>query len=308
MNYLLKLTCLFIFSILIGCSSSSDTEEVMDKTFSTTLSTTSINFGNVEIDLSSEKSFTIQNTGTETISISNITVPTGFSVTPTNTTINSGSEKTFTVVFTPNQISNFNGNISITSNSNSSASIISLSGMGIASTSAKTYTNTIAPIMARSCSTTGCHTSNRPAAQLPLTTFEEVKNGFVVDDSWGEIASGRMPKAGVPSLTQEDKDHLQLWINTGYPTGELTAITYASKIAPIINQNCATSSCHDSSNPKGGLDLSNYLNTKNSFEATGSSSSIGRIESGNMPKNASMLSQANIDLLKTWIDTGFIEQ
>ena len=302
-----KITPLAFLSVLlmIGACSSSDSGEIATKTFTTELSETTLSFGNVEVTNTAEETFTVTNTGTEEISISNITTPEGFSVTPSSGSIAAGNSQTFTVAFTPTTISVFSGNMSITSNSTSTASIISVTGTGIASTSAKTYENTIAPIMAQSCSTTGCHSGANPAGQVALTNFTEVKNGFTIDDSWGEIQSGRMPKPGVPSLTQEDKDNLQLWINAGYPSGELVTVSYISNIAPLVNQSCATTNCHGGTRSPS---LTNYSEVKTAFEATGTNSSIGRIERGNMPKNSSKLEQANIDLLNTWIATGFIQQ
>ncbi|WP_152287235.1 choice-of-anchor D domain-containing protein [Flavicella marina] len=302
-----KYTTVFIAifgALLVSCSS--DNGEVETKTFTTQLSKTSINFGNVEVAEERKETFLVTNTGTQAITISNITAPTGFSVSPTSGTINSGDFINFTVTFIPNAIDIFNGNIVITSNSTSTANTISVSGTGSTiTTGVKTYENTIASIMNKSCSTTGCHSGQNPAGSVSLTNFDEVKNGFIVDDSWGEITSGRMPKAGVSPLTQDDKDNLETWINAGYPSGELKITSYVTDVAPLINQSCATTNCH------GGAQsptLSNYSQVKTAFEATGNLSSIGRIESGNMPKNSANLAQSNIDLLKTWINTGFIEQ
>ena len=82
-------------------------------------------------------------------------------------------------------------------------------------------------------------------------------------------------------------------------------ISYINDVAPLVNQSCATTNCHGGTRSPS---LTNYSEVKTAFEATGASSSIGRIESGNMPKNSSKLAQANIDLLNTWIETGFIQQ
>ena len=297
-------TLLALITLIFCACSSSSSEDLETKTFTTLLSQTSLGFGNVEVAQTMNKNFTVTNTGTEEITISNITTPQGFTINTTSGSIVSGASKTFTVSFTPTTISTYNGNLSITSNSTSTATIINVTGTGIASTSAKTYENTIAPIMAQSCSTTGCHSGNNPAGQVALTNFTEVKNGFIIDDSWGEIVSGRMPKAGVPSLTQDDKDNLQLWINTGYPSGELVSVTYTSNIAPLINQSCATTNCHGGSRSPS---LTNYSEVKTAFEATGANSSIGRIERGNMPKNSSKLADEKINLIKTWIETGFLQ-
>lgn len=303
--FMKKFTPLVFLSVLLiisGCSSS-DSGEIATKTFTTELSETTLSFGNVEVTNTAKETFAVTNTGTEEISISNITTPEGFTVTPSSGSITAGNSKTFTVAFTPTTLTVFSGNMSITSNSTSTASAISVTGTGIASTSAKTYENTIAPIMAQSCSTTGCHSGANPAGKVALTNFTEVKNGFTIDDSWGEIQSGRMPKAGVPSLTQEDKDNLQLWINAGYPSGLLTPANYINDIAPIISQNCSTSACHDNDSPKGNLSLTSYALVKTSLQGSGWT----RIENGTMPKNGS-LTVSEIAIIKNWIDNDFVQQ
>ena len=302
MKYFKTYAVLFLVTVLPSCTSS-DTDETEPKTFTTEFSTTSLDFGNVNTSNTLEKNFSITNTGSETIIISNITTPNAYSIVPTNTSISSGDEQNFTIHFTPLSDISYNGIISITSNSNSSASTINVIGTGVIS--AKTYTNTIAPIIAQSCATTACHDTNNPAAQLSMTSFTEVKNGFIVDDSWGEIQSGSMPKPGVPSLTQDDKDNLQLWINSGFPSGELATTSYINHIAPIINQSCATTACHDGSRFPN---LTSYAKVKTAFEATGNSSAIFRIEAGTMPKDSDDLPLAQIDLIKAWIETGFIQQ
>ncbi len=85
-----------------------------------------------------------------------------------------------------------------------------------------------------------------------------------------------------------------------------SSITYTSDIQPLIASSCATTGCHNT-NSNTSLDLTSYAEIKAAFQQTGASSAIGRIESGDMPRGAPMLSDTNINNLKTWINNDFIE-
>lgn len=84
-------------------------------------------------------------------------------------------------------------------------------------------------------------------------------------------------------------------------------ITYTNTIKDIITQGCATSGCHNSITKQSGLDLALFEVVKTSFQATGSNSAIGRIESGDMPRSASRFSTSTVNIIKEWIDADFPE-
>lgn len=115
-------------------------------TFSTTnnsssaiisLSTSSINFGSVQVGTtSSQQPFTITNTGTSNLSISNITLPNGFNlVNGQSVILNPQSSFTFYVTFSPTSAISYNGQLTVVSNATSGNNIINLSGNGINNTS-----------------------------------------------------------------------------------------------------------------------------------------------------------------------------
>ncbi|WP_139958204.1 hypothetical protein [Flavicella sediminum] len=79
-------------------------------------------------------------------------------------------------------------------------------------------------------------------------------------------------------------------------------ISYTNTIEAIITPGCASSNCHGGTqNPE----LTSYELVKSAFQSTGGSSALGRIESGNMPKNASAFSSSTINTIKEWIATDF---
>src|SRR5687768_2107948 len=93
-------------------------------------------------------------------------------------------------------------------------------------------------------------------------------------------------------------------------------ITYDDHIAPILRQRC--SSCHGPTTKKADLDVTTYLTlmqggaSGGSIEPSDASSSylfalVNREAEPYMPLNADKLPDAEIDLLKRWIDGGALE-
>ncbi len=82
-------------------------------------------------------------------------------------------------------------------------------------------------------------------------------------------------------------------------------VTYSNTIERMITEGCSNTNCHGGG--KSPL-LTNYEQIKTAFEATGTWSALGRIESGNMPKNGSPFSQTSIDKIKEWIANGYLEE
>lgn len=108
----------------------------------------SYNFGSVYWGINSDKVFTISNTGTANLAISNIQVSgTGYSIIGTYTaTLAAGASTTLTVRFTPNMVGALSGTLSITSNDNTTANgsgtyLINLTGTGIANNTASISEN-----------------------------------------------------------------------------------------------------------------------------------------------------------------------
>ena len=293
------------FMVFSGCSSSGGDaidEPMNNDTFLISLSETTLDFGDVSTSSNDSKSFTINNTGTGSISISGITSNSNFSVSPSSATIAAGANKSFTITFSPNAIKEFTQTVSVTSNATNGSGTISLSGYGVD----PFYVSTIAPIVAQSCATTACHSTTGNAGGIKMTSFLESKAAFVDDKAWDAIEAGRMPREG--SLTQTQKDNLLKWIESDYTDGVVAAkANYTTDIAPIINQSCATAACHDNDQPRKGLDLSTFDKVKTAFGSNGNAWS--RVNSTNNPMPASgKLAQSKIDLIKNWIDNGFIQQ
>ena len=96
---------------------------------------TSINFGNDVVGTILSQVLIIKNTGTATLTISQITATgSGFSVSgfslPLN--VNAGQQTTVTVAFLPTSVATVSGNVSVVSNAPTSPTSVALTGTGIA--------------------------------------------------------------------------------------------------------------------------------------------------------------------------------
>jgi len=101
------------------------------------VSPTSINFGNAVVGTNLSQILIIKNTGTATLTISQVTATgSGFSISGFSLPLNvsAGQQTTITVAFLPTVVGSTSGNISIVSNAPTSLSSVSLSGTGIAAT------------------------------------------------------------------------------------------------------------------------------------------------------------------------------
>jgi hypothetical protein len=102
------------------------------------VSSTPLNFGNTVVGSTLSQALIITNTGTATLSITQVTetgsaffTVSGFSL-PLN--VNAGQQTTITVAFLPTSVGAASGNISIVSNAPTSPTSVGLSGTGIAAT------------------------------------------------------------------------------------------------------------------------------------------------------------------------------
>jgi hypothetical protein len=98
---------------------------------------TSVNFGNDVVGINLSQALIIKNTGTATLTISQVTsTGSAFSVNgfsgPISVAV--GQQTTITVVFLPQVVGGASGSISIASNASTSPTSVSLSGTGIAAT------------------------------------------------------------------------------------------------------------------------------------------------------------------------------
>ena len=190
------------------------TGSALPDTFTTSLSSTSLSFGDITINTTKTEDFTIMNTGNQNIDVTNITAPDGFTLSATTATITPSNSITITVTFSPTEVKSYSGTINITSNSTSPENSLTVSGNGVAVVSSPTYTLNIAPIINGNC--ISCH-GNPPTNNAPmsLTTYSNVKDAVENRGLIGRVKNGSMPKNGTP-LTAEQIQLIKDWRDAGY--------------------------------------------------------------------------------------------
>lgn len=91
--------------------------------------------------------------------------------------------------------------------------------------------------------------------------------------------------------------------DTSEPNCSTDNITYTNTVADIFNDNCATSGCHVSGAPQGGL--SSYDEASNfTFENLMISALRRDGNASEMPKNGDKLDDCTIDKIEAWLGAG----
>jgi len=91
-----------------------------------------LNFGNVEVGQSNTKTFTISNTGNQSMYVSTIDFPSNvYSANWNSGTINGNSSQTVTITFQPTNAQSYNGNVNVISDAQTGNNTISISGQGV---------------------------------------------------------------------------------------------------------------------------------------------------------------------------------
>lgn len=93
--------------------------------------------------------------------------------------------------------------------------------------------------------------------------------------------------------------------NPTNPGGPVSKTTYTKDVQNIISSSCATTNCHDSTNPTAGLSLTNYTQIKNAAE---NGNLIGRMNSASNPMPPTgRLPQSTRTIIDQWKADGFLE-
>lgn len=103
----------------------------------------------------------------------------------------------------------------------------------------------------------------------------------------------------------DKEDQLYPQGNTGGSGCDTTGMTYATDIAPILNQSCALAGCHDATTKSFGHDLSSY---QGSVTAANSNRLLGAINHSAgfnpMPKGLAKLDDCSISKITAWVNAG----
>ncbi len=96
----------------------------------------SLAFGNVEVGKNATKTLTIANTGNTDLTVSSLTLPTGFSATFNGTIAANTGTQLITITFAPTSAIIYSGNVTVNANQTSGLNTMVLSGTGIVTTTA----------------------------------------------------------------------------------------------------------------------------------------------------------------------------
>jgi len=98
-----------------------------------------LSYGNVIVGSTLTKTLTISNSGTSSLTISSITLPTGYSGQYSGV-INAGQSVNVVITFSPTSATSYNGNLTVVSNAGSGVSTISVSGAGTSNSGVGVFT------------------------------------------------------------------------------------------------------------------------------------------------------------------------
>ncbi len=136
------------------------------------------------------------------------------------------------------------------------------------------FQNDILPLLVSSCSTTGCHDKQTGKNDVVLVDYNSVmKTGGINPDNPGSSKiyevivtnDERMPPPPSAAWPKAQADMLYTWIAQGAINNQCsgdsagcdtTNVTFKGDVRPIFQKFCY--GCHNSANPSGNIDLTNW--------------------------------------------------
>ncbi len=178
------------------------------------------------------------------------------------------------------------------------------------------FQNTIGPLIASSCTTTGCHDAITKASGVDLTTYTNIlkyvnagnANGSKLYSVMARTDGERMPPAPLSPMSANQLTQVKTWINQGAKNNfcsscDTTTYTYALAVQPLMATNCV--GCHSTASAGGGIDLSSYAQVKVYATNGRLFGSINHTPGYSaMPKNQAQMPACQIIQIKKWIDAG----
>ncbi len=180
------------------------------------------------------------------------------------------------------------------------------------------FQNTILPILVSNCAMSGCHDAGSASEGIVLTDYVQII-------STGSIAPGNagnsdlfdaitednpdkiMPPPGGSSLSEEEINSIQIWINQGAKNNscascDTSVYTFSAGVWPIVESNCQ--GCHTTSNAGNNYHQFNNWNDV-VMDSTAFWNSIVQLNGMSlMPKNTSGLNDCQQTIIRKWLDAG----
>src|SRR6266478_8041951 len=168
---ILVLVVSFLLSIAISGTGVADTPQL-------TASPASLSFGNVTVGSSAMQTVTLTNTGSSSVSISQVNVPAGFLTSGLAVTLGAGQTATFSVVFAPTSAGSVTGNSNVVSNASSPVTIPLAGTGGQPNLSVTPSTVSFGNVVVGTASTQSLTLTNSGTANLTVTQATVTGNGF----------------------------------------------------------------------------------------------------------------------------------
>ncbi len=179
------------------------------------------------------------------------------------------------------------------------------------------FNKDIAPLLSTYCAMSGCHDAATHKEGVDLSVYSKVMSTGGVNPGSPTSSklytvtlksdpNDRMPPAPSSALTSEQIAMLNKWISQGARNNycydcDSTAFKFTANILPIINNNCT--GCHNSTNPSGGITLTNYTDINAMVVANKLQNTTAWTGVKNMPPSKKLPS-CKIDNITKWIANG----
>lgn len=188
------------------------------------------------------------------------------------------------------------------------------------------FAQDVLPILVSNCAFSGCHNAASAEDGVILESYETViqtadVEPFNLNDS--EIyevlvdndLDDRMPPDPTPALSQAQINTIATWILQGglnldcdENIGECDTdeVSFSAFVKPLLETHCQ--GCHSGPTPSGGVDLTTHSNIQvyaNNGKLHGSIAHQPGFEA--MPQGGEQLDDCTIEKIKSWIDTGALD-
>ncbi len=183
------------------------------------------------------------------------------------------------------------------------------------------YESDVQPVLQSYCARSGCHSVATHSGDYKFNNYTNIISKGIVAGKASVSAvylsmldniSNKMPKAGYPTLSQNQIVAIRKWINQGATnsincaaTCDTTKFKYAADIKPILNTYCT--GCHDGASAQGGVEFGTYVLLKDQID-NNVDIFMGSIthEPGYsfMPKYADIMKNCEIKKIQKWIAAG----
>jgi len=179
------------------------------------------------------------------------------------------------------------------------------------------FQNDIRPYLNSTCALSSCHDATTGKEGIVLNDYASVMKtgginlqnpaGSAIYRVLGKSGEDRMPPSPAQAWSSDQSAALLSWIKQGAlnnacadTTCDTTNVTFTGSVAPILQKYC--DGCHNSSNPLGGIDLTNSHQLA-LLDVNGSLLGAIRQKPGYipMPLGGNKLSNCDIETIAIWI-------